>query len=191
VAYWQKHGRRGPSIPSSSARGSPIPQPSLPDVSETFFSRLSLPSDLVKQALLPLPETTDLFQRALASSDDLDESDLWRWKDGPPYVVDPGSTSTVSELYYTERLVEVMHGIWSREQHKDNEARRKQFLQTGHIAALESLHTEVVAMLDEWEVLTHFLKYYSAGAREMTMAEVYVQWQARKIYHLYHLHFME
>ena len=89
-----------------------------------------------------------------------------------------------------ERLVEVMHGVCLREQHEDDEVRRQQISQTDYTAALQSLCIEVAAMLEEWQSLTSFLEYYSAGAREMTMAQVYLQWQARRIYHLYHLDFM-
>jgi len=167
-----------------------VPQTSVTNVPQTTLPGLTLPSDLIEQASLPLPESTPLFQRALISSDDLDESDLWRWKDGPPYVVDSGSTGTVQELVYTERLGEVMHGIWLREQHEEDEVRRQHISQTNHTTAVESLCSEVAAMLEEWQSLTRFLECYSAGAREMTMAHMYLQWQARRIYHLYHLDFM-
>jgi hypothetical protein len=116
AAYWQKNGHRKPS--ETSLFGSPPPGPSFTGSSNETLPGLSLPDDLINQALLPLPESSYLFQEALASPENLDESDLWRWEHGPPYVVDSRSTATPSELRYTERLVEVIHGVWLREQRK-------------------------------------------------------------------------
>ena len=93
-------------------------------------------------------------------------------------------------MNFTERLVEVTLGVWLREQHKDDEVWRDQFLQMDHSAALESLSIEVAGMVEEWKLLTIFLEDYTAGAREMTMAYTYLQWQAYKTYHLYYFHFM-
>jgi hypothetical protein len=56
--------------------------------------------------------------------------------------------------------------------------------------ALEDLASEVEAMLEEWKTLPLFVRDYTAGAREMTMAQIYLQWQARTIHHLYYLLFI-
>jgi hypothetical protein len=140
--------------------------------------------------MLPLPESSYLFQEALASPENLDESDIWRWEHGPPYVVDSGSTATPSELHHTERLVEVIHGVRLREQRKADVVRHCQYWQMDHSEALEGLALEVKAMLQEWKTLSLFVRDYTAGAREMTMAQVYLQWQARTIHHMYYLLFI-
>jgi hypothetical protein len=188
AAYWRKNGRRKPS--ETSLFGSPPPRPSFAGISSEELPGLSLPNDLINQALLPLPESSYLFQEALASPENLDESDLWRWEHGPPYVVDSGSTATPSELCYTERLVEVIHGVQLREQRKADDVRRCRYRQMNHSEALEELVLEVKAMLEEWKTLSLFVRDYTAGAREMTMAQIYLQWQARTIHHLYYLLFI-
>src|ERR1700733_10307696 len=141
-------------------------------------------------ALLPLPESTFLFQEAPISPDNLDESDLWRWEGGPPYVVESKSTSTPSELHYTERLIEVVHGVRLREQRKADMVRRNEFLKKNRAVALEGLSVEITAMLEDWNILILFMQDYAAGARELTMAHIYLQWQARTIYHMYNLLFL-
>jgi hypothetical protein len=197
AAYWKKHGRKGPSSSASPMR-SATSQTQPEDMVLSHIPGFSLPNDLIEQALLPLPKSAPLFQKALAGSDDLDESDLWRWKDGPPYVVesgssssDPnGSSSSAAERNFTERLVEVIFGVWLREQGKDDEVLKEQFLQEKKSAALEGLSIRVAAMVEEWKLLTAFLEDYIADAREITMAHTYLQWQAYKTYHLYYLHFL-
>jgi hypothetical protein len=149
----------------------------------------ALPINLVEQAQLPLPISAHLFQEALRSADNLDESDLWRWEGGPPYTIDPTNVSTGSDNY-TDRLVEVIHGVRLREQHKEDEARCQRFLEGDRTVALLGLSVEVDGKLKEWETLTSFLHDYDASAREVTMAKVYLQWLARTIYHLYHLLFL-
>jgi hypothetical protein len=141
------------------------------DISHMTLPNLSLPSELIEQALLPLPESAPLFQKALTSSDELDESDLWRWKDGPPYVIEAGSSSTepggssstAAEMNFTARLAEVMMGVWLREQNRDDEVRR-QLLQSNYAEALRSLHGDVIIALEEWEVMKVFLEYYTADS---------------------------
>jgi hypothetical protein len=148
-----------------------------------------LPTELISQALMPLPESATLFQEALRGSDSLDESDLGIWKDRPPYKVDSDITSA-PELYYTERLVEVLHGVRLREQRAQDVARRCKFSQGGCGGASERLGLNVVDMVEEWNTTRLFLQSYSAGAREMTMAHFYLQWQARTTYHVAHLLFL-
>ena len=160
-------------------------------VSRATLPSPALPIDLIRQAQHPLPDSTHLFQEALLGPDNLDESDLWRWKDGPPYVVESTSTANARpEGNYTERLVEVMHGVRLCKQHREDEARHYKFWEEDRTAALEGLCVEVDGMLKEWKTLTLFLHHYSAGAREITMAKIYLQWLARTIYHLHYLLFL-
>jgi hypothetical protein len=149
-----------------------------------------LPTDLVIQAQLPLPESAPLFQEALRGSDGLDESDLYIWKDGPPYATNGKSTSTASEVYYTERLVEVMHGVRLREQHEEDAARRDHFMQADRTLALGCITGQVTRIVEDWTRMREFVEDYNAGFREMTMAELYLQWQARSAHHLNHLLFL-
>lgn len=143
----------------------------------------SLPSDLLKQALQPLPEHTYLFQEALASADNLDETDLQQWDLGPPYVHNTPSDS-VTEMRYTERLLEVMHGRRLRQQ-QEREQERKVLCGEKSVELREILELELTAAWEEWKVGKEFIVDYEGGAQEMTMAQLWVQWLARTVYYFH------
>ena len=86
--------------------------------------------------------------------------------------------------------MEVIHGVRLREQRKADVVRHSQYWEKDRSVALEGLALEVKALLEEWKTLVLFVHDYTAGAREMTMAHIYLQWQARTIYHLYYLLFI-
>lgn len=177
ATYWREHGRRGP-LASSSA------QPSI------LLGVPSLPPELTALALRPLPESAHLFQEALRGPDRVDESDLGVWKNGPPYTINCAETASAPELYFTERLVEVVHGVRLREQREMDEVRRLEFSQGNLERALGHLAVQVTDMVVQWNRWKLFLDDYSAGPREMTMAQLYLQWHARTTYHLYNLLFL-
>ncbi|KAJ7922224.1 hypothetical protein B0H13DRAFT_2317664 [Mycena leptocephala] len=65
-----------------------------------------------------LPHGAQLFEDALRSPDALDESELVRWKEEPPFVQDDDTTDPYSPAYlaFTKSLAEVLHGVRLREQ---------------------------------------------------------------------------
>jgi hypothetical protein len=156
-------------------------------------STLSVPylnPELTAQALQPLPESAHLFQEALRGPDILDESELGVWKDGPPYAIDCTETGSARELHFTERLVEVVHGVRLRGQREDDQVRRLEFMKRDRKEALGALAVEVAEMVDGWDAMRLFVRDYHAGPRALTMAQVHLRWQARTIYHVAHLLFL-
>jgi hypothetical protein len=82
--------------------------------------------ELLPLASLPLPKEARLFQEALRSADNLDESDLGRWDVDPPLDLNSGVES-ISESRYMARLTEVMHGRRLRQQQERDKERLTQW----------------------------------------------------------------
>jgi hypothetical protein len=137
---------------------------------------LNLPKDLVALALQELPIHSTFFRDASKSAQMLDETGLDDWDSGPPYATGPPS-DTPREVQFTERLKEVVHGRRVRLQ-KDEEV-VWQRLTASDLTVL--LH----AAIDEWEIGYQFLAEYEDGDRERALAEVWLQWVARRAYHLH------
>ncbi|KAJ7139120.1 hypothetical protein C8R44DRAFT_727228 [Mycena epipterygia] len=153
-----------------------------------------LPIEIDQIYSTPLPENHTLFRQALASANALDESDLQRWKVEPPFVEDDDMTDPHSAGYYhfTESLASVLHGIKLREQNQQDAQRRAEFDKEGQLVGMAALRTEVADLLSAWErvkVLSVYHEYHNP--REYTMFQHYRQWQARTIYHLYHIKFLD
>jgi hypothetical protein len=106
----------------------------------------------------------------------LDETGLDDWDGGPPYVTGPPS-DTPREVQFTERMKEVVHGRRVRLQ-KDEEVVWQQL-------AVSDLTVLLYAAIDEWEVGRRFVTEYEDGHRECAMAEVWLQWVARRAYDLH------
>lgn len=106
----------------------------------------------------------------------LDETGLDDWDGGPPYASGPPS-DTPRELQFTERLKEVVHGRRVRLQ-RDEEVVWQQL-------TMSDLKVLFNAAIDEWEVGHRFLAVYTDGHRERVMAEVWLQWVARRAYDLH------
>jgi hypothetical protein len=173
VAYRRKHGRRGLTIASINFDSSAHAIPEL-------FS--NLPSPLISLALLPLPNTY-LFQEALRSPDNIDESDLAQWDVDPPYTPSP---DTPFEAVFTEKLVDVMHGKRLRELQEHEEKRKRKRLGAGsHIDIHNEIWREIGCVLKEWQALAAYLETYRAGWREICMTQHRLQWHARLIHSLY------
>jgi hypothetical protein len=106
----------------------------------------------------------------------LDETGLSNWDGGPPYATGPPS-DTPREVQFTERMKEVVHGRRVRLQ-KDEEVVWQQL-------AISDLTVLLYAAIDEWEVGCRFVTEYEDGHRECAMAEVWLQWVARRAYDLH------
>lgn len=135
-----------------------------------------LPKDLVALALQELPIHSTFFQDASKSAEMLDETGMDDWDGGPPYVTGPPS-GTPREVQFTERMKEVVHGRRVRLQ-KDEEIVWQQL-------TVSDLTVLLHAAIDEWEVGRLFLTGYEDGHRERAMAEVWLQWVARRAYNLH------
>lgn len=158
IAYRKRHSRRCPSL-------------------------TGYPPELPSLAALPLPEASPLFQQALESADNLDESDFDQWDEDPPYPHQP-YVETPAEKRFTSRLLEVMHGRRLRQMVERNMARRQEYLTQSTRAWLKGLRREREDALDAYKRLSAFLPGYHAGPRELAMAEHLLQWRARTVVHL-------
>ena len=135
-----------------------------------------LPKDLIVLAIRELPIHSTFFQAASKSAQLLDETGLNEWDGGPPYVT--GSPSdTPQEVRFTERLKEVVHGRRVRLQ-KEDEVFWQQL-------SVSDLRVQLDAAVDEWEIGRRFLTGYRDGHRECVMAELWLQWVARRAYNIH------
>ncbi|CAK5283395.1 unnamed protein product [Mycena citricolor] len=73
---------------------------------------------MLTEAKQALPSDHPLFKEALQSPDNLDKSDLPRWKKIPPFEADsdPADPLSTEYLEYTASLSAVLHGVRLREQ---------------------------------------------------------------------------
>lgn len=106
----------------------------------------------------------------------LDETGLDDWDGGPPYATGQPS-DTPHEVQFTERMKEVVHGRRVRLQ-KEEEVVLQQL-------SISDLTVLLSVAIDEWEVGHQFLTKYKDGHRELAMAEVWLQWAARRAYDLH------
>ncbi|KAJ7850970.1 hypothetical protein B0H13DRAFT_2360390 [Mycena leptocephala] len=146
---------------------------------------------------LALPHAAQLFQDALRSSDALDEGDLTRWKEDPPFIKDDDTTDPYSPPYlkFTTSLTQVLHGIRLREQNARDVELRDAIRMKGQGFVTRTLQLEIQEMWIHWEWAERMLgeqKYNPFHqSREHTMLEHHVQWLAHTICHLSHLKFLE
>lgn len=144
----------------------------------------------MKLATKSLPVDSTFFQRALHTPEVIDTSDLSQWDGGPPYAtLDTILTTTPSEMAWTAKLMEIWHGYQLRLQRDEDRNRRRDFKDSRQVVMM-SMKEEVERLTEDWQNTEEFLKNHHEGARETAMAEVFHQWQARYIYHIYHLHFL-
>ncbi|KAJ7339316.1 hypothetical protein DFH08DRAFT_964336 [Mycena albidolilacea] len=142
---------------------------------------------------LPLPEGDPLYEAALSAAAWIDVSDIARWKKLPPFEEDDDRTDPYSDGYlrFTHNLSKVVHGDHMRMQNERDVQRRSDFVGAGWKVAMGSLREEVVELLKDWERVRNLTIYDPFHqSREHTMLQVYIQWQARTIHHLYYLKFM-
>ncbi|KAJ7881223.1 hypothetical protein B0H13DRAFT_2345210 [Mycena leptocephala] len=144
-----------------------------------------------------LPHGAQLFEDALRSPDALDESELMRWKEEPPFVQDDDTTDPYSPAYlaFTKSLAEVLHGVRLREQNVRDIELREAVCTKGRGFVMRTLQPEISEMWIRWERTKGMLgerKYHPYHqSREHTMLEHYLQWLARTICHLSALKFLE
>lgn len=143
-----------------------------------------------------LPEKEYLFREALRSADAVDESDLARWKQEPPFQDDGDTMDPHSPRYmaFTKSLAEVLHSVRLREQNQRDVQLREKF-RGQRRDLLHALSEELVEAWACWERVVKFAderRYDPLNeSREYTMLHHYLQWVARTICHLYHLKFLE
>ncbi|KAJ7801138.1 hypothetical protein B0H14DRAFT_2615648 [Mycena olivaceomarginata] len=176
--------------PERRRKGARAPPSTLPDV-PTPTQRMV---ELYRQAL---PSDEPLFKEALRSPDAVDESDLARWKEEPPFVEDEDATDPYSAAYlsFTKSLAAVLHGVRLREQNAEDIQLREAVYTKGRGVVMHQLQQTVTTLWSRWarvETLLGEGKYHPYHqSREYTMLEHYVQWLARTIFHLTYLKFLE
>ncbi|KAJ7764551.1 hypothetical protein DFH07DRAFT_770410 [Mycena maculata] len=174
------HRRKCPLPPPRTLSNLPTPTPRMLELSN--------------QAL---PFGSPLFKQALRSADALDESDLPRWKEAPPFVEDDDAMDPYSAGYlaFTKSLAEVLHGVRLRDQNARDIELRMGVSTKGLALVMHGLQEEVAKMWVRWERAEELLsesKYHPYHqSREHTMLLHHVQWLARTICHLYYLKFLE
>jgi hypothetical protein len=150
--------------------------------------------ELYRQAL---PSDEPLFKEALRSPDAVDESDLVRWKEEPPFVEDEDATDPHSAAYlsFTKSLAAVLHGVRLREQNAEDIQLREAVYTKGRGVVMHQLQQTVTTLWSRWarvETLLGEGKYHPYHQSwEYTMLEHYVQWLARTIFHLTYFKFLE
>ncbi|KAJ7794791.1 hypothetical protein B0H14DRAFT_2621635 [Mycena olivaceomarginata] len=176
--------------PERRRKGARAPPSTLPDV-PTPTQRMV---ELYRQAL---PSDEPLFKEALRSPDAVDESDLARWKEEPPFVEDEDATDPYSAAYlsFTKSLAAVLHGVRLREQNAEDIQLREAVYTKGRGVVMHQLQQTVTTLWSRWarvETLLGEGKYHPYHqSREYTMLEHYVQWLARTIFHLTYLKFLK
>ncbi|KAJ7769260.1 hypothetical protein B0H14DRAFT_3433954 [Mycena olivaceomarginata] len=172
--------RKGPKAPPPPPRSLGIQLPPLSERIEALQR-------------VPLPEDHKLFREALLKPQSLDLSDIERWKAEPPFEEDDDTCDPYSAAYcnYTHALGLVLHGTRLREQNERDAQRRAEFEGGGTEDVMNKLREEIGALLDALERVSSSAGYHPFHAsREHAMQEHWLQWQARSIYHLYHLNFL-
>ncbi|KAJ7660338.1 hypothetical protein DFH06DRAFT_1326466 [Mycena polygramma] len=153
-----------------------------------------LPREIHHLYHLPLPVTEALYQDALAGASYLDLSDISRWMLPPPFVEDDDQTDPYSQDYhtFTRNLGFVLDGVRMRSQNSADRQRRIDFdPANGRTTCMEALRVEVQQLLRDFEQLDLNIYHEYHASREHAMLQNYAQWQARTIYHLYYLKFLD
>lgn len=179
TAYWKKHGRQGSSaFPTKPLLNcSPYHTPMQLHLEarsiEVGQQPRNPPAELVAMAAFNVPVESHLFQEAVKSAHLLGETGLEIWETGPPYATS-SVIDTIHETRYMQQLVEVMHGCYART--------LRERLQSQDMQTLQETYNSV---LENWEVGIVFLDSYQGSDREMIMARIWLQWQAREAHMLY------
>jgi hypothetical protein len=143
---------------------------------------VTLPANILYLALLPLPEGADLFKLALKSADELDESDLAQWDQDPPYVI-AEDQDTPSEIRWTARLQEVMHGRRLRQQREVDEKRKRYHQGLSQSSLRSDLEGVMCKYRADYDRIERIMSTYEGGSREMVMGIHLLWWKARNVYY--------
>jgi len=135
---------------------------------------------IIAHATAPLP-TSPLFSEATQSVDGLNESELPRWEEEPPYT-DTKPDSTPQEEQFTCNLFDVMLGRHVRLA-KEAKAQRRRHLESGdHVTILTELVSTITERLVRWSDVYDKVEDCLLGGHKDQMAMCWLQWQARDIY---------
>ncbi|KAJ7091548.1 hypothetical protein B0H15DRAFT_799982 [Mycena belliarum] len=187
--YRGQSARAASRRPAHRRKQAPPPPSIFPNVPKPIQRMV----ELYSQAL---PFDEPLFKEALRSPDALDESDLARWKEEPPFIEDNDTTDPFSTTYlaFTKSLGVVLHGIRLREQNTRDIELREAVATKGQDVVVAQLQQEVTGLWGSWEradALLRARKYHPYHhSREYMMLEHYLQWLARTIFHLTYLRFL-
>jgi len=139
---------------------------------------------LIAHATVPLP-TSPLFSEAAHSADGLDESELPRWEEEPPYM-GAESDSTPQEEQFTRNLFDVMLGRRARLA-KEARAQRRRCLESGdRVTFIMELVSTITKRSVRWSDVYEKVGDCLSGGRKDRMAMCWLQWQARDIYDITH-----
>ncbi|KAJ7871712.1 hypothetical protein B0H14DRAFT_2570715 [Mycena olivaceomarginata] len=158
----------------------------------------------------PLSESEILYQDFLAGNPDFLShnqivnlaDNLQRWMEKPPFRPDTNETDSYFRMdmdktdphsfhYFTECLGQIIDGTRMRQQKEDDRRRRVDLTQMGWSAFIDALRVEVMQLLADWEALDIEMYDSYHASRPYKMHQNYLHWQARTIYHLYYLQFLE
>lgn len=173
--YRREHGRQG----SSTSR----PRP-------TTLRLPPLSARLVDMATRSLPCGSRLFQRALNDPESIDDSELKFWNTGPPYAFHDVAEHEGAEHSRMERLVEVMHG-WRLRLQRDADVKHQEEFEMDGQGVMLRWEAGIIDMLEDYKTTRQILREHSDSVQERRMAMVFHQWQAREIFHLYNLEFLQ
>jgi hypothetical protein len=135
-----------------------------------------------------------LYQDALGGDDIvLSNEGLPRWMAKPPFAMDEDETDPYSADYrfWTECLEAIIHGYRMRLQLEDDRQRRLDLTAKGWPVFMDALREEVFELLRNWEMVNIRMYHAYHASRQYRMHKLYLWWQARTIYHLYYLRFLE
>ncbi|KIO04382.1 hypothetical protein M404DRAFT_130349 [Pisolithus tinctorius Marx 270] len=135
---------------------------------------------LIAHATKSLP-TSSLFLEAARSSDALDESDLPRWEEDPPYM-DSEPDSTLQEERFTQNLIDVMLGRRMRLSNESKVQRERRFAEGDHKLIFAELVDDLKEQIARWSAAIDIVGSRVSGGRNNRMAACWLQWRAREIY---------
>ncbi|KAJ7803070.1 hypothetical protein B0H14DRAFT_3487814 [Mycena olivaceomarginata] len=153
-----------------------------------------LPHEIHRLQQKRLPESAVLYQDALGGDDIvLSNEGLPRWMAKPPFAMDEDETDPYSADYrfWTECLEAIIHGYRMRLQLEDDRQRRLDLTAKGWSVFMDALREEVFELLRNWEMVNIRMYHAYHASRQYRMHKLYLWWQARTIYHLYYLRFLE
>ncbi|KAJ7829994.1 hypothetical protein B0H14DRAFT_2593629 [Mycena olivaceomarginata] len=147
----------------------------------------------------PLPKSEILYQDFLAGDPDFLShnqivnlaDNLQRWMEKPPFGRTPMRLTHTFEWTWTRLTPTIIDGTRMRQQKEDDRRRRVDLTQMGWSAFIDALRVEVMQLLADWEALDIEMYDSYHASRPYEMHQNYLHWQARTIYHLYYLQFLE
>ncbi|KIO00405.1 hypothetical protein M404DRAFT_69124, partial [Pisolithus tinctorius Marx 270] len=106
---------------------------------------------LIAHATRSLPSSS-LFLEAAQSTDALDESDLPRWEEDPPYM-DSELDSTLQEERFTQNLIDVMLRRRMQLSNKSKVQRERRFAEGDHKLIFAELVDDLKEQIVRWSAV--------------------------------------